>query len=245
MRAKFDKILLPIAHELIAPDQREHIRFDAFFANVMFHEVAHGLGIKDSLGGKGSVRHAMKDRASTLEEGKADILGLFIIKRLLLQGELEGTRLMDHYATFLAGIFRSVRFGASSAHGIANVVCFRFFEREGAFSRDAGGRYRVHADLMSKAVDALSERISGFGRWRLRRRLEIRGGTRNSGNYSRIWRPASRQIPVDIVFEQDLDKILESHTTCRRQKKKRRDESRRRRHECPRHNVLAVRGPLP
>ena len=74
MRAKFDQILVPIAEQLIAQDQRQHVTFDAFFANTMFHEVAHGLGIKNTLNGSGTVRQALKEHASALEEGKADIL---------------------------------------------------------------------------------------------------------------------------------------------------------------------------
>ena len=86
MRAKFDKILIPIAGVLLAEDQRRHVQFDAFFTNTMFHEVAHGLGIKNTLTGKGSdggtVRDALKDQASALEEGKADILGLYMDPQL-------------------------------------------------------------------------------------------------------------------------------------------------------------------
>ena len=90
MRAKFDKILVPIAEELIAEDQQQHIEFDAFFANVMFHEVAHGLGVKNTINGKGTVRDALKEQAGALEEGKADILGLYMITRLQQQGEMPG-----------------------------------------------------------------------------------------------------------------------------------------------------------
>ena len=110
MRAKFDKIMVPIAGELIAPEQRQHVTFDAFFADTMFHEVAHGLGIKNTLNGKGTVRDALKELDSGIEEGKADVLGLYLITRLHEQGELAGP-LDDYYVTFLAGIFRSVRFG--------------------------------------------------------------------------------------------------------------------------------------
>ena len=126
MRAKFDAILVPIAGELIAPEQRRHITFDAFFADTMFHEVAHGLGIKNTINGRGTVRDALKELGSGIEEGKADVLGLYMITRLQEQGELEGS-LEDYYTTFLAGIFRSVRFGAASAHGEANMVRFNFF----------------------------------------------------------------------------------------------------------------------
>ena len=90
MQAKFDKILLPIAAELIDESQRDYINFDAFFANTMFHEVAHGLGIKNTLDGKGTVREALKEHASALEEGKADILGLYMITQLHAKGEIEG-----------------------------------------------------------------------------------------------------------------------------------------------------------
>jgi hypothetical protein len=122
MRAKFDAILVPIAGELIAEEQRGHITFDAFFENVMFHEVAHGLGIKNTLDGEGTVREALLELAGALEEGKADVLGLYMIGQLVRQmGELDAAKLEDNYVTFLAGIFRSVRFGASSAHGQANM----------------------------------------------------------------------------------------------------------------------------
>ena len=90
MRAKFDKILLPIADVLIDESQRDHITFDAFFANTMFHEVAHGLGVKNTINGKGTVRTSLKEHSSALEEGKADILGLYMIQQLTKKGELTG-----------------------------------------------------------------------------------------------------------------------------------------------------------
>ncbi|MEM7105543.1 MAG: hypothetical protein AAF502_20565 [Bacteroidota bacterium] len=89
MKAKFDKILVPIAGELIAEDQRQHITFDAFFSNTMFHEVAHGLGIKNTIDGSGTVRKALKEHASATEEGKADILGLHMITQIHEKGELD------------------------------------------------------------------------------------------------------------------------------------------------------------
>ena len=88
MQAKFDKIVEPIADVLIDESQREHITFDAFFANTMFHEVAHGLGIKNTIDGRGTVREALLDMASSMEEGKADVLGLYMITELHKAGEL-------------------------------------------------------------------------------------------------------------------------------------------------------------
>lgn len=159
MRAKFDHILVPLADLLIEPDQGDNITFDAFFANVMFHEVAHGLGIKYTIDDGRPVRAALADYQSAVEEGKADILGLHMIRQMEAMGEWDGD-LMDHYVTFLAGIFRSVRFGASSAHGRANMVAFNYFREAGAFTRDAEtGRYRVNVEAFEEAIDGLSSRI--------------------------------------------------------------------------------------
>ncbi len=208
MRAKFDKILVPIADQLIAEDQREHIEFDSFFANVMFHEVAHGLGVKNTINGRGTVREALKEQAGALEEGKADILGLYMITRLQQQGELEQVNLDDNYVTFLAGIFRSIRFGASSAHGRANAAQFSFEER-GAFARDSNsGRYRVNFPKMRTAVDQLAEqvlRFQGDGDHAAVSRFMSERGRLSPQLQQDLERLGTRGIPVDIVFEQGVD----------------------------------------
>lgn len=206
MRAKFDTILMPISDQLIAADQRGNISFDAFFENVMFHEVAHGLGIKNTLDGKGTVREALTDLASAYEEGKADILGLYMIGKLGDMGELDKQKRMDNYVTFLAGIFRSVRFGASSAHGKANMVAFNWLEREGAFSRDeATGTYRVDYERMQAAVDSLSAKIltlQGDGDYEGAKALLDEMGVIGPALQADLDRVQAAGIPVDIVFRQ-------------------------------------------
>ena len=206
MRAKFDTILVPIADALVAEDQRANITFDAFFENVMFHEVAHGLGIKNTLDGKGTVREALTDLASGYEEGKADILGLYMIGKLGEMGELDAAKRNDNYVTFLAGIFRSVRFGASSAHGKANMVAFNWLQREGAFSRDAAtGRYRVDFDKMQAAVDSLSAKIltlQGDGDYAGAKALFEEMGNIGPDLQADLDRVQAAGIPVDIVFRQ-------------------------------------------
>jgi peptidase M49-like protein len=206
MQAKFDKILVPIADELIAEDQRRHINFDAFFSNVMFHEVAHGLGIKNTIKGKGTVRAALKEQHGALEEGKADILGLYMITKLHQRGELEGQNLDDNYVTFLASIFRSIRFGASNAHGRANASQFSFFQERGAFSRDsASGRYRVDFPKMRAAVDEMAGqilRLQGDGDYAGVTRFMAERGKLSTQLQQDLTRLGSKGIPVDIVFEQ-------------------------------------------
>lgn len=205
MRAKFDEILQPISTELIAESQRKHITFNAFFANTMFHEVAHGLGIKNTINGKGTVRQNLKEHASALEEGKADILGLYMIEQLLKKGEMDEGQLEDYYVTFMAGIFRSVRFGASSAHGKANMVRFNYFKEQGAFSRDESGMYTVDMDKMNKAINSLSNVIltlQGNGDYDGVAQLVAEKGIIKPELESDLARLTEAAIPVDIVFKQ-------------------------------------------
>ncbi|HKU60744.1 MAG TPA: hypothetical protein VJQ44_05950 [Gemmatimonadales bacterium] len=206
MRAKFDRILVPIADELIAPEQRGNIGFDPFFANTMFHEVAHGLGVKKTIDGKGTVRRALKEQASALEEAKADILGLYMVTRLQEQGELPKTPLDDYYVTFLAGIIRSVRFGTSEAHGRANAAEFSYLRDRGAFVRDsATGRYRVDLERMRSGVDSMAQRIlrfQGDGDYAGVKAFLAERGAIAPDLQADLNRLATRKIPVDVVFDQ-------------------------------------------
>jgi hypothetical protein len=208
MRAKFDQILVPIAQELIADDQQQYVTFDAFFENTMFHEVAHGLGLNNTINDRGTVREALQEHASAIEEGKADILGLYMVTKLREQGHLTEGEIADNYVTFMAGIFRSVRFGASSAHGRANMVRFHFFEEHGAFTHDeATGKYRVDFDKMEDAMVALSQLIltmQGDGDYEAAGALLEEKGVVGPALQAELDRLATLGIPVDIVFEQGM-----------------------------------------
>lgn len=210
MQAKFDKILVPIANELIVEEQLKNITFDAFFSTVMFHEVAHGLGIKNTINGKGTVREALKDHASALEEGKADILGLYMITQLHKKGEIEG-ELEDYYVTFLAGIFRSVRFGASSAHGKANMIRFNFFKEKGAFEyASETGKYKVNFEKMEQAMTELSSLIltlQGDGDYDGVDKLVKEKGVIGSDLQKDLDKLESKNIPVDLVFDQGMEAL--------------------------------------
>lgn len=209
MRAKFDKILVPIAEVLIDESQRQHITFDAFFANTMFHEVAHGLGIKNTINGKGTVRESLQEHASALEEGKADILGLYMVEQLHKKGEITND-IKDNMVTFMAGIFRSVRFGASSAHGKANMIRFNFFKEKGAFSRNDDGTYKVNFDKMQTAMEELSNLIltlQGNGDYEGVAKLVSEKGLVSNELQADLDRLSSANIPVDVVFEQGVDAL--------------------------------------
>jgi hypothetical protein len=207
MRAKFDKILVPISEVLINESQRKHIKFDAFFANTMFHEVAHGLGIKNTINGKGTVRTSLKEHASALEEGKADVLGLYMVQQLQAKGEVDGD-MKDYMTTFMASIFRSVRFGASSAHGKANMIRFNFFKEKEAFTRNEDGTYTINYDNMITAMEDLSRLIltlQGNGDYDGVAKLVAEKGLITDELQSDLDRLSSASIPVDVVFEQGID----------------------------------------
>jgi hypothetical protein len=209
MRAKFDKILLPISDVLIDESQRKHITFDAFFANTMFHEVAHGLGIKNTINGKGTVRTSLKEHSSALEEGKADILGLYMVQQLHKKGEITED-IKDNMVTFMAGIFRSVRFGASSAHGKANMIRFNFFKEKEAFTRNEDGTYKVNFDKMETAMEELSNIIltlQGNGDYEGVAKLVAEKGVISDELQADLDRLSSANIPVDVVFDQGVEAL--------------------------------------
>jgi hypothetical protein len=208
MQAKYEKILVPIADVLIDESQRKHITFDAFFSNTMFHEVAHGLGIKNTIDGKGTVQHALQEYASSMEEGKADILGLYMITELHKAGELGDVDLRDFYVTFMAGIFRSVRFGAASAHGKANMLRFNYFLEAGAFVRNTEtGRYSVDFERFGDAIASLSRlllTLQGDGDYEGAKELTETKGIITPTLQADLDRLTEANIPVDITFTQGV-----------------------------------------
>lgn len=207
MRAKFEKIMVPISEELIDKDQQKHISFDAFFANVMFHEVAHGLGIKSTINGKGYVRKVLQEQYSWLEEAKADILGLYMVSSLLKKGELEGD-IKDYYTTFMAGILRSVRFGAGEAHGKANMLCFNFFNSKGAFERNSSGTYKVNYEKFATAMNDLSREIltlQGNGDKAAVEKVQKEMALIHPDLKSDLDRLSKKGMPVDVIFEQGVN----------------------------------------
>ncbi|MEA2107344.1 MAG: Zn-dependent hydrolase [Bacteroidota bacterium] len=196
MKAKFDQILVPIANIVIHPEQRKHVKFDAFFENTMFHEVGHGLGLGNTIDGEQTVREALKEYYTSIEEGKADILGLFIVDKLYEMGELNSGEVMDNYVTFMAGIFRSARFGIASSHGKANMMRFYYFQENGAFTKDPEtGTYKVDFEKMKAAMNKLTKKI-----------LIIQG----DGDFeqAKAWVEADGKIKEDL--QKDLNKINEA-----------------------------------
>ena len=205
MKAKFDKILVPITDILIDESQRKYITFDAFFENTTFHEVAHGMGIKNTINGRGPVREALREYYSAIEEAKADIMGLYLVTQLYEMGEITSGEVMNNYVTFFAGIFRSSRFGASSAHGRANMLNMKYFADNGAFVYQEDGTYKVNFEEMKDAVTSLLEKIlviQGDGDYAAAKHWVDTDGIMTDQLRSDLDRVNETGLPIDIVFKQ-------------------------------------------
>ena len=204
MMAKFDKIMMPIGEVLMTPEQLQYLSADAFFWNVTFHEVAHGLGVKQTVNGKGTVDAAMGSEKTTWEEAKADILGLFMVSKLIDMGEITDITKEQSVATFIAGIVRSVRFGFASSHGKANMMCYNFMEDNGAFTRDADGRYVIDFDKAAAAIDAWASLIletQATGNFEFAQKYSSENASIRESLAADIEKVNGAGIPRDIVFD--------------------------------------------
>ena len=204
MMAKFDKIVVPIGDVLMDPSQVGYLSADAFFWNVTFHEVAHGLGVKQTINGKGTVDEAMGSEKTTWEEAKADILGLFMVRELIRMGEITDITIEESIATFIAGIVRSVRFGSASSHGKANMMCFNFMEDHGAFTRNADGKYVIDFEKAAAAIDAWSALIletQATGNFDFAQKYAAENASIRPALAAEVDLVNNAGIPRDIVFD--------------------------------------------
>ena len=204
MMAKFDKILMPIGEVLMDPAQLGYLSADAFFWNVTFHEVAHGLGVKQTVNGKGTVDEAMGSEKTTWEEAKADILGLFMVSSLIDMGEITDITKEQSIATFIAGIVRSVRFGSASSHGKANMMCFNYMEDHGAFSRNAEGKYVIDFAKATAAINSWAELIletQATGNFEFAQKYAAENASIRPALAAEVAKVNEAGIPRDIVFD--------------------------------------------
>lgn len=211
MKAKFDKILMPIGELIVTPEQQKYLNFDAFFWNVTFHEVAHGLGVKQTINTKESVDAVMGTEKTSWEEAKADILGLFMVTKLVEMGEITNITAEDAIATYIAGILRSVRFGAASSHGKANMMCFNYMEKAGAFSRDAKGQYVIDFQKAKEAMNGWAELIlktQGDGNVEFAAKYRAENGGITPALQADLDKINGAGIPRDITFIQGVDVLF-------------------------------------
>ena len=156
--AKFRIVLVPIANVALAPADRQHVVFDAFFTHILMHELMHGLGPHNiRVGGRETtVRQELKETYSAIEEAKADVSGLWALQYLVDKGSLPKTMQDTMYTTFLASAFRSIRFGVNEAHGRGMALQLNTLLDAGAFRVAGDGTFSVDASRIRDAVTALT-----------------------------------------------------------------------------------------
>ena len=204
MMAKFDKIMAPIGEVLVEPSQIKYLTADAFFWNVTFHEVAHGLGVKQTINGKGTVDAAMGSEKTTWEEAKADILGLFMVNKLIEMGEITEITKEESIATFIAGIVRSVRFGSASSHGKANMMCYNYMEEHGAFTRNEEGKWVIDFEKAAEVMNSWAELIletQATGNLEFAQEYSAKNASIREALAADVAKVNEAGIPRDIVFD--------------------------------------------
>ena len=159
--AKFAKVLLPISRVALAPADRRHVTFPAFFTHILMHELMHGLGPKETgpASKRTTVRAALQDAYSPLEEAKADISGLFALQHLIDKGVIDKGLERAMYTTFLASTFRSLRFGLTSSHGKGIALQLNSLLDAGAVRVAGDGSFALDLDKVKPAVRALTAEI--------------------------------------------------------------------------------------
>jgi hypothetical protein len=160
MDARVTEVILPLAGRVMDPAQARHASAEGYLASTVMHEICHGLGpaFARREGKQVDVREAIGESYSALEEAKADAVGMFALKWLIDRGVLSRTRLEEYYASYLAGIVRTVRFGTGEAHGRAEMMEFNYLSGQGAILH-AEGRYRLDYAKMPGAIERLAKEL--------------------------------------------------------------------------------------
>jgi hypothetical protein len=160
MDARVNEVILPLASRVMDPVQARQASAEGYLATTVMHEICHGLGPAFSrVNGKSvSIREAIGRSFSGLEEAKADVVGMYALKWLLDKGVLPRDRLQEYYASEMAGIFRTVRFGTGEAHGRAEMMEFNYYAEQGAIVK-ANGRYHVDYSKIADATAKLAKEL--------------------------------------------------------------------------------------
>ena len=161
MDARVDYVILPVAQHVMLPAQAAKASAEGYLLGTIMHEMAHGLGpaYARSSGAKADIRESIGPIFSGLEEAKADVVGMFALKWLVDHNVLPKDKLEEYYASYVAGIFRTVRFGIAEAHGQAEMMEFNYFSEHGAIKRQSSGRYAIDYGRMPEVVNDLAREL--------------------------------------------------------------------------------------
>ncbi|MCF7884927.1 MAG: peptidase [Candidatus Marinimicrobia bacterium] len=196
IRAKFDKILKPIAAKVVGDKELDQVTFDSYFNHILMHEVNHGLGpgqITLEDGTETTVSDELKELYPTVEECKADILGMYNLLYLMDQGVFE-KNVFSAYATYLGGMFRSIRFGIGEAHGGGIAIQFNYLVDKGAIYQGDDGKLHVNSDKMEDVIKDLSHKV-----------LMIQA----KGDYQAAKQLVDKYVKITPLIEEYINKLRE------------------------------------
>jgi Peptidase family M49 len=161
MDARVNEVILPLAKSIMDPQQAMQASAEGYMASTVMHEICHGLGpaYSRTSAGRKDIREALADVFPGLEEAKADVVGMYSLKFLIDKGVLPKEREQEYYTSYVAGIFRTIRFGAGEAHGRAEMMEFNYLSEQKAIVRDSSGRYRIDYAKMPDAIAALAKEL--------------------------------------------------------------------------------------
>ncbi len=203
--AKFNKILYPISEVLIDSSQLQYIKSESFFENNLFFEICNGMIMAKTIDGKQKVKDALKGTYNIIKNLNNDVLRLFLIRKLNEKGIIEENNINNNFETYLADIFRSVRFGSAHSQGNAAVIAFNFYMEKGAITRSDKGIYKVDFDKMKQANEELAQKvilIQGDGDILAAKNLIKKYGKIKPELEKDLLKIRKAKIPVDIIFEE-------------------------------------------
>ena len=193
MTARVNEVILPVGRALIASDQVEYITPQGVFNFVLMHELCHALGPQYVYGsnGKTSVNQALKEYYPAIEEAKADLAGLHSISYFIGHGIIPKNMERQHYVSFLASIFRTIRFGTTEAHGKAAICELNYLRDAGGIRLDpATKKWSVNFDLIGPSISAMAKELLTF---------EATGDVAGVETFFRKWAPAPAEVTAALA----------------------------------------------
>ncbi|MBR5385658.1 MAG: Zn-dependent hydrolase [Bacteroidales bacterium] len=204
IKEKFNRTVFPIGSILLESEHRPHLDAEAFYWNIVFREVAHGLGVKETVTGKGSVSEALGNEHMTIEEAKANIIGTYLAYNLASTHDIPALfQKEDAIVTFIVSLIRSSRFGVNNATGRANVICYNYLRENGAFQRNESGRYSIDYTQAYQSICELGAqllKLQATGDYSAAREFCDKYGVISPAIKADIVNIELEKIPVDLRF---------------------------------------------
>jgi hypothetical protein len=200
MDVRVNYVILPLAQYMMLPEQAAKVSGEGYLSSTILHEIAHGLGpaFAHGISGKVMIREAIGPAYAGLEEAKADVVGMFGLKWLVDHGVLPREKLEEYYASYVAGIFRTVRFGAGEAHGQAEMMEFNYLSERGAIKRRSSGEYAIDYGIMPAVLADLAKELLD---------IEATGDRTRAENWFRKYAvvPADLQVALKAASKVPVD----------------------------------------